>query len=231
MRLIEGTGSALTENLTQRLIGIKVDIERASATAAQTLDRGATTLVESFEGGVRSFSDSVARSSAELRGTVDDSTRHSIDALANAHETVRGEIGGILDRLSAANGLLQQIMSGAGQSLGALEAGLAKRLKDLEYLLGGIVSETNRAASRVADQVGALNSVSSSTLRNAETLLEKLESQAHALADATEAQTRGWNEAAESARTGRGAHRTLARLEARCARKPHHRDRRPQRGA
>ena len=160
VRLIEGTGSALTENLTQRLIGIKVDIERASATAAQTLDRGATTLVESFEGGVRSFSDSVARSSAELRGTVDDSTRHSIDALANAHETVRGEIGGILDRLSAANGLLQQIMSGAGQSLGALEAGLAKRLKDLEYLLGGIVSETDRAASRVADQVGALNSVS-----------------------------------------------------------------------
>ncbi|MBV9519184.1 MAG: hypothetical protein JO068_13795 [Hyphomicrobiales bacterium] len=208
VRLLDGTGSALTENLTQRLISIKVDIERASATAADTLDRGATTLVDSFEGGVRDFSESVARSAAELRGTVDESTRHSIDALANAHETVRGEIGGILDRLSAANGLLQQIMSGAGQSLGALEAGLAKRLKDLEYLLGGIVSETNRAASRVADQVGALNSVSSSTLRNAETLLEKLESQAHALADATEAQTRGWNEAAD----------LLERVESRIAR-------------
>jgi ABC-type transporter Mla subunit MlaD len=208
VRLLDGTGAALTENLTQRLLAIKVDIERASTTAAETLDRGATTLVQSFEGGVRDFSESVARSSAELRGTVDESTRHSIDALANAHETVRGEIGGILDRLSAANGLLQQIMSGAGQSLGALESGLAKRLKDLEYLLGGIVSETNRAASRVADQVGALNSVSSSTLRNAENLLEKLESQAHALADATEAQTRGWNEAAD----------LLERVEARIAR-------------
>ena len=207
-RLIGGTGETLTENLTHRLVTIKVDIERASATAAHTLDQGATSLVASFEGGVREFSTAsrAPRPSCARRSM----TARAIRSMRSPMRMTRCAARSAVFSTASAprTACCSRSCRAPARASERSRPASPNVSRTSNTCLGGIVSETNRAASRVADQVGALNSVSSSTLRNAETLLEKLENQAQVLSDATEAQTRGWNEAAD----------LLERVEARIAR-------------
>ncbi len=158
------------------------------------------------------------------------STRHSIDALANAHETVRGEIGGILDRLSAANGLLQQIMSGAGQSLGALEVGPRQtsqgpRIPAWRHRFRNQPRGVARRRSGRRAEFG----FELDAAKRREPPRETREP--GPCARGCDGSSDAWLErGGRSPRTGRGPHRALACHEARRARDPHRFDRRPQRG-
>jgi hypothetical protein len=138
----------------------------------------------------------LARSTDSFTTTIEEGAGRSVARLVETSEVLSSELAAALGNLAQTNELLQRLVAGAGQNLSSLDRALSERMRALQETLAAITAETGSASARVAEQVEALKTVSTGTMRDAATLIYKLDEQGRLLASTTDQQTRALTDAA-----------------------------------
>ena len=118
-----------------------------------------------------------------LRASVEEGAARALAGLAETGDRLHGDLGGLLARIETANAALSELVSGAGENLGAIEAGLAGRVEQIQTALGRIAAETVRASDGVGAQIGLLQEVSQGALKEASALAGALDTHGRSLAE------------------------------------------------
>ena len=110
-------------------------------------------LVEALEKRTQELAARSAEAARLLRASVEEGAARALAGLAETGDRLHGDLGGLLARIETANAALSELVSGAGENLGAIEAGLAGRVEQIQTALGRIAAETVRASDGVGAQI------------------------------------------------------------------------------
>ena len=160
----EAIGSLVT-GLTAE-VGTSTAALRAAAEATQAQS------AESIAALVGNLTTEIERAGASLREAVETNAGASVSTLNASSERMRAELGQVLERLGQVGSVLDRMVGAAGERLVAIEGGLGERIEQLQHALGAM-----------ADQVSALDRLSTETRSDSGALVERLSGHTTALAD------------------------------------------------
>ena len=199
--LDERTGSYLTAFGAQGQ-RFSTEIERVTNQAVQSIEaKGITfskTMLQNSQEITTLINDagskattSVTRTLKELdqaaRSVVENSQKTASSAVSEMVEThgmLRNDTAALFERLREANGLLQEVLSGATENLGMIETALAKRVNDFVVTMNEVADRTGSTNRNVEEKLGAFHSVSGTALENITQMANKFEEHGRALASA-----------------------------------------------
>ncbi len=156
---------ALIGGLTAE-VGSSTAALRAAAEATQAQS------AESIAALIGGLTAEIERCGGALREAVETDAGASISTLNASGERMRGELGQVLERLGQVGSVLDRMVGAAGERLTAIEGGLGERIEQMQQALGAM-----------ADQVSALDRLSSETRDESGVLVERLSGHTAALAD------------------------------------------------
>src|SRR5262249_55229308 len=123
----------------------------------------------------------------QARQAVDQSQRTAGAAVSEMHEThhmLRNDINVLFERLREANTLLQEVLSGATENLGAIESSLSTRVAEFVNAMNDVGERNNAAGIQVDDQIKSFQAVSGNVLREITSLAEQFSTHGRALSEA-----------------------------------------------
>ena len=101
-----------------------------------------------------------------------------------AHNMLRTDVNALFERLREANSLLQDVLSGATENLGAIESTLSTRVAEFVASMNEVGERSNAAGIQVDEHIKSFHAVSSNVLREITALAEQFDSHGKALAAA-----------------------------------------------
>ena len=154
------------------ITGLTAEVQ--TSTAALRAAAGATQAqsAESISLLIGNLTAEIERAGASLREAVETNAGASISTLNASSERMRAELGQVLERLGQVGSVLDRMVGAAGERLVAIEGGLGERIEQLQQALGAM-----------ADQVSALDRLSSETRSESGVLVDRLSGHTTALAD------------------------------------------------
>src|SRR5262249_28889017 len=135
----------------------------------------------------------ITRAVAELhekaRSAVEQS-RHTatvtVAEMLETHGMLRSDTTAMFDRLKEANGLLQQVLSGAQDNLGQIESMLSTRVTEFVGTMNQLLERTNDTTGKIDAHIGQFYGVTTKTLRDLTELASQFDGQGRSLAQAVE---------------------------------------------
>src|SRR5262249_56502194 len=121
----------------------------------------------------------------QARQAVDQSQRTAGAAVSEMHEThhmLRNDINVLFERLREANTLLQEVLSGATENLGAIESSLSTRVAEFVGAMNDVGERSNAAGIQIDEHIKSFQSLSSNVLREIGALAEHFNGHGRALA-------------------------------------------------
>src|SRR5262249_35483539 len=121
----------------------------------------------------------------QARSAVDQSQRTSSAAVSEMHEThnmLRNDIGALFERLREANSLLQEVLSGSTENLGAIESSLSTRVAEFVSSMNDVGERSNAAGIQVDEHIRSFQTVSANVLREITALAEQFDQHGQTLA-------------------------------------------------
>ena len=120
----------------------------------------------------------IAKSQEAATGAVKD--------MMEAHNTLRNDTAGLFERLREANILLQEVLTGAHENMGALESTLTNRAHEFTTALTEITDRSNATTERVSVHVDAFRGEASRVLGDLSELATQFETHGRVLVDAVD---------------------------------------------
>ena len=179
---IQGKAYAFTNSMMDNSNELATRINQAAETAS-----GAITQASSIA------ADTVTRSFKEL----DDKTQSAIERsrqtatvtvaeMLETHGMLRSDTTTMFERLRDANGLLQEVISGAQDNLGSIEHLLSSRVTEFVTTMNQLLERTGDTTTRMEDHIGSFYGLTTKALRDLTELSGHFEGHARALSQAVE---------------------------------------------
>jgi hypothetical protein len=137
--------------------------------------------------------DTITRAVADLhektRGAVEQSRQTATVTVAEMLEThgmLRSDTTAMFERLKEANGLLQQVLSGAQDNLGHIEQMLSTRVTEFVATMNQLLERTNDTTGRMEQHISQFYGVTTKTLGDLTGLASQFDGQGRSLAQAVE---------------------------------------------
>lgn len=201
--LDEKSGRLITI-LSEKGTSITEDVARVTGEAVRAIEEQGLSFVQN----VKDNSDSIARIINEASGNAADSlsktikemqetTAFSIEASKKAatesltefresQDMLRSESGNVFERLREANILLQEIVSGAHESMGTLETTLSARLQEFVAAMTEVTERSGAATDRMTGHINAFQGATSKVLLDLTNLADQVESHGNVLVQAVD---------------------------------------------
>src|ERR1051326_4965473 len=110
----------------------------------------------------------------------------TVAEMLETHGMLRSDTTAMFERLKEANGLLQQVLSGAQDNLGQIETMLSSRVTEFVATMNQLLERTNDATVKMDDHIGQFYGVTTKTLRDLTDLSSQFDGQGRSLAQAVE---------------------------------------------
>jgi uncharacterized protein YukE len=168
---IEGRGLALTEQLVTKVDEVAKNLRTEATEVERTLtqlgDQMSKTLVERMGEAVKGFADQTTQ-------------------IAAAHDAIRENVMGSLDKLRESNNIFKQILIGVTETLEPLESNVAKRVAGLQTAMENTVSSTRTTVDWIDNQMHELRNIAGGVLRDLSALTQRFEGQGRYIATVAE---------------------------------------------
>jgi hypothetical protein len=152
--------------------GLTTEVDTSTAALRAAAEATQAQSAESIAALIGGLTVEIERTGALLREAVETNAGASVSTLNASSERMRGELGQVLERLGQVGSVLDRMVGAAGERLIAIEGGLGERIEQMQQALGAM-----------ADQVSALDRLSSETRSESGVLVERLSGHTAALAD------------------------------------------------
>jgi len=106
--------------------------------------------------------------------------------MLETHGMLRSDTTAMFERLKEANGLLQQVLSGAQDNLGQIEQMLSTRVTEFVATMNQLLERTNDTTGKMDEHIGQFYGVTTKTLRDLSELASHFDGQGRSLAQAVE---------------------------------------------
>ena len=179
---LDGRIRHFEEAVVNRLEGITTSIETKGIAVTDAL--GAK--VEGVTQLLRNDAALVERSLIGLAEEVSKTLVGRAEEVTNAHQAVRNDVAGMLERLGEANVLLKQVLDGVTSNLGPIEGTVTERVLAFQNALETTVKSTRGSIEHMDGQVSDLREVTTGVLRDVSTLTQRFEDQGRFIASAAE---------------------------------------------
>ena len=163
---IESRGVTTARALMSNSEEISRLINEASSNASATLTRQLRDLQE------------------QGRSAVEQSQRTAGAAVSEMHEThgmLRNDVNALFERLREANSLLQEVLSGATENLGAIESSLSTRAAEFVSAMHDVGERSNAAGVQVDDHIKSFQAMSGNVLNEITALAQQFDAHGRAL--------------------------------------------------
>jgi hypothetical protein len=168
---IEGRGLALTEQLVTKVDEVAKNLRTEAAEVERTLtqlgDQMSKTLVERMGDAVKGFADQTTQ-------------------IAAAHDAIRENVVGSLEKLRESNNIFKQILVGVTETLDPLESNVAKRVAGLQTAMENTISSTRTTVDWIDNQMHELRNIAGGVLRDLSALTQRFEGQGRYIASVAE---------------------------------------------
>ena len=188
---IESKSRTLVSEITRVTDQTVSSIESRGVSTARALVSNSEEISRLINDASNNASVSLTRQLRELqeqaRSAVDQSQRTSSAAVSEMHEThnmLRTDVNSLFERLREANTLLQEVLGGATENLGAIESSLSTRVAEFVAAMNDVGERSNAAGFQVDEHIKSFQAMSSNVLREISALAEQFDAHGHALAAA-----------------------------------------------
>ncbi|MEX0589618.1 MAG: hypothetical protein WD207_00875, partial [Xanthobacteraceae bacterium] len=168
---IESRGLALTDQLVTKVDevakNLRIEATEVERTLTQLGDQMSKTLVERMGEAVKGFADQTTQ-------------------IAAAHDAIRENVMGSLDKLRESNNIFKQILIGVTDTLEPLESNVAKRVTGLQTAFENTVSSTRTTVDWIDNQMHELRDIAGGVLRDLSALTQRFEGQGRYIATVAE---------------------------------------------
>ncbi|MGO9773255.1 MAG: hypothetical protein ACLPSW_27660, partial [Roseiarcus sp.] len=161
-----------TETIGSLIGGLTAEVDSSTAALRAAAEATQAQSADSIAALIGNLTAEIERAGASLREAVETNAGASVSTLNASSERMRAELGQVLERLGQVGSVLDRMVGAAGERLIAIEGGLGERIEQLQHALGAM-----------ADQVSALDRLSSETRSESGVLVERLSGHTAALAD------------------------------------------------
>jgi hypothetical protein len=194
--LIDGRGGELARSFLTGTHALSEMIEGRSDEIAAKVRNAGTDVLASIADGAEDISRAITERGTEasrsltqvtrsLLTTLDEQGRDVVTALDTTNERVKTDVTGILEQLDRSNRSLQTILDQASGNLARIERSLAQQTGDFRTAIDRVVEDTGESTRVIADNVSALQSVSSDVLREIGRIAARFSEQTVAMQAAT----------------------------------------------
>jgi hypothetical protein len=168
---IESRGLSLTDALVTKVDEVTKNLRTEATEVERTLvqigDQMSKTLVDRMGEAVRAFGDQTAQ-------------------IAAAHDALRENVIGSLEKLRESNTLFKQLLQHVTETLEPLENNVAKRVTGLQGALENTVSSTRTTVDWLDGQMHELRNIAGGVLRDLSALTQRFEGQGRYIASVAE---------------------------------------------
>ncbi len=212
---VSARASELTHLLDSKSGPLVTAIDQRGQQFSLDIDRVTVEAVKSIEAKGLSFGNTMMSNSQELARLINDASSHAttavnrsltdlqtgamaaveqsrrtastaISEVMETHNVLRNDTTVLFDRLREANLLLQEVLTGATQNLGKIEATLSNRVSDFARTMNDIADRSGAANTKTDEHIKSFHAVTSNVLRDMTLVAEKLEEHGRALAAAAD---------------------------------------------
>src|SRR4029077_2447996 len=110
----------------------------------------------------------------------------TVAEMLETHGMLRSDTTAMFERLKEANGLLQEVLSGAQDNLSSIEHMLATRVTEFVATMNQLLERTNDTTGKMDDHIGSFYGVATKTLRDLTELSSQFDTQGRSLTQAVE---------------------------------------------
>jgi hypothetical protein len=177
--LLDHNGPILIDLLSSRGSEVAQELAEVGELVAQALENRGHVIVQHLGEKQTELTSSIDSSAQALRRSLDTGARTSVAALVGTSDTLKNDVGALLERLGSTNASLSHLIDAAGATLSGVDTALQGRLADFSQQLG-----------QVAAQVDAINQTARASIGDAHAIAGSIEAHHQALADAAQALAR-----------------------------------------
>ena len=171
IKAIEDRGFAFTRNMMDNSAELSRMINTAGETAANMVTRTVNDLHETAAKAIEKSKDTATSTVTQMMET---------------HNMLRTDTTALFERLREANLMLQEVLSGAHENMGALENTLMLRVSEFVSAMNEVTSTTGETTSRVEANVTNFRDVTARVVTDLGQLANQFDSHGRALASAVE---------------------------------------------
>ena len=171
VKAIEDQGIAFLQNVKESSDNIARLINETSGIAAEALSKSIEDLQERAASAIEASRKSATASLTEIR---------------ESHDMLRADSTNVFERLREANVLLQEVLSGAHDSMGTLETTLSTRLSEFVGAMTEVTERSGAATDRMTGHIAAFQGATSKVLGDLTNLADQVESHGNVLVQAVD---------------------------------------------
>jgi hypothetical protein len=168
---IETKGIALTEALANKVDDVAKNLRTDAAEVERTLtqlgDQMSKTLVERMGEAAKSFADQTTQ-------------------IAAAHDALRENVVGSLEKLRESNTIFKQLLVNVTDTLEPLESNVSKRVAALQSAMESTITSTRTTVDWIDNQMHELRNIAGGVLRDLSALTQRFEGQGRYIASVAE---------------------------------------------
>jgi hypothetical protein len=171
VKAIEDQGVSFVQNVKENSDNIARLINETSGNAADALSRTIQELQDTTTMSIEASRKAATASVAEIR---------------ESHDMLRADSTNVFERLREANVLLQEVLSGAHDSMGTLETTLSTRLTEFVGAMTEVTERSGAATDRMTGHINAFQGATSKVLQDLTNLADQVESHGNVLVQAVD---------------------------------------------
>ncbi|MGZ5834841.1 MAG: apolipoprotein A-IV repeat region-like domain-containing protein [Xanthobacteraceae bacterium] len=201
-RLLDDKSSNLVQAISLKTTELSNEMSRVGDLTATSIEsKGASFargLREASQEITRGINEASERAAAEVTKTMRDLEESSASTIERAKQTastavaemletngmLRSDTTVLFERLREANGLLQEVLSGAHTNLGSIEHVLSTRVADFVSTMNNLLEKTGATTTRMDQHIGGFYEVTGKVLENLGDLASKFNQHGRELSDA-----------------------------------------------
>lgn len=171
VKAIEDQGVSFLQNVKENSDNIARLINETSSIAAEALSSSIEDLQQRAASAIEASRKTATASLAEIR---------------ESHDMLRADSTTVFERLREANVLLQEVLSGAHDSMGTLETTLSTRLSEFVGAMTEVTERSSAATDRMTGHIAAFQGATSKVLGDLTNLADQVESHGNVLVQAVD---------------------------------------------
>jgi len=174
--------------LTQKLQELRDTTQTAVAESTATLSGKSQEVQDMTRRVVEESITTIVQRLAELQETSHDAVEQSkqtgvaaVSEILETHGMLRTDTTALFERLREANALIQEVLSGAQNNLGAIEQGLSSRINEFVETMNELLTRTGATTEKVGESVGSFQEISGKVLSELSEIVVQFDSHGRSL--------------------------------------------------
>src|SRR5436305_43563 len=158
-------------------------------TAKTAVDESTATLTTAVNDSTNTITRTVKELHDKTQSAVDQSRQTATVTVAEMLEThgmLRSDTTALFERLREANGLLQEVLSGAQDNLSSIESMLSSRVTEFVGTMNQLLERTGDTTTRMEDHIASFYGLTTKALKDLTELAQQFGTHGRALAQAVE---------------------------------------------